>query len=164
MAISLTSSASYTQNFDSLAISGTSSILPADWLIAESAANANATYTAGTGSANSGDTYSFGAAGSTDRALGGLQSGSLIPSFGTSFTNNTGSTITALNIAYAGERWRVGTAGRTDRLDFQYSTDATSLTTGTWIDVDALDFTSTAGTTVGATDVNSAANRTVIGS
>jgi uncharacterized protein len=164
MAISLTSSAPYTQNFDSLANTATSSTLPAEWLIAESGTGANTIYTAGTGSGNAGDTYSFGAASSTDRALGGLQSGSLIPSFGTSFTNNTGSTITALDIAYTGERWRVGTAGRTDRLDFQYSTDATSLATGTWTNVDALDFTSTVGTTVGLTDGNAAANRTNINS
>ncbi len=46
-------------------------------------------------------------------------------------------------------------------MDFQYSLDATSLTTGTWIDVDALDFVApvTAGT-VGALDGNAAANRT----
>jgi uncharacterized protein len=164
MAISLTQSTPYTQNFDSLASAGTSSTLPTDWLISESLANANNTYTVGTGSGTAGDTYSFGSTGSTDRALGGLQSSSLIPSFGTSFTNNTGSTITALNIAYTGERWRVGTTGRTDQLDFQYSTDATSLTTGTWTNFDALDFTSTLGAIVGATDGNSVANRANINS
>jgi hypothetical protein len=100
MAISLTPSTPYTQDFDSLASTGTSSTLPTDWLISESLANANTTYTVGTGSSTTGDTYSFGSTGSTDRALGGLQSGSLIPSFGTSFTNNTGSTITALNMAH----------------------------------------------------------------
>ena len=42
---------------------------------------------------NTGDTYSYGAAGSTDRALGGLRSGSLIPLFGACFTNNTGAPI-----------------------------------------------------------------------
>src|SRR6185437_9535195 len=50
-----------------------------------------------------------------------------------------------------------------DRLDFQYSTDATSLTTGTWTDVDTLDFSSpvTSGST-GALDGNAAADRTAI--
>ncbi len=33
-------------------------------------------------------------------------------------------------------------SGRTDALDFQYSTDATSLANGTWNDVDTLDFIS----------------------
>jgi hypothetical protein len=84
---------------------------------------------------------------------------------GASFTNGTGQTITALAIAYTGEQWRLGTAGRADRLDFQYSTSAatTSLATGTWTDVDALDFNSpvTAGT-VGLLDGNAAANRTAV--
>src|SRR5262249_36532885 len=125
--------------------------------------NANTTYTAGTGSSTTGDTYSFGATSSTDRAFGGLQSGSLIPTIGACFTNNTGIAITSLAIAYTGEQWRLRATGRADRIDFQYSTNATSLTTGTWIDVDTLDFSSpiTTGTT-GALDGNAAANRTAI--
>ena len=47
---------------------------------------------------------------------------------GACFTNNTGAPVTALDIAYIGEQWRLGLAGRrADRLDFQYSLDATSL-------------------------------------
>ena len=131
---------SYLENFDTLASTGASITLPSEWLIAESGTNANASYTAGTGSSNTGDTYSFGLAGSTERALGGLRSGALIPLFGTSFTNAIGNPITSLTVDYLGEQWRLGTLGREDRLDFQYSLDATSLTTGTWVDVDALDF------------------------
>lgn len=152
-----------TENFNTLASSGTSSTVPPGWAFLEAGANANTTYTAGTGSGNSGDTYSFGAAGSSERAFGGLLSGSLTPTIGAAFTNNTGATIASLTIAYTGEQWRLGALGRADRIDFQYSTSATSLTTGTWTDVDALDFTSpvTSGTT-GALDGNAAANRTVI--
>jgi len=153
----------YVQNFDSLAISGMSSALPAGWLLAESGTNANATYTAGTGSGTGGDTYSFGAASSTERALGGLQSGSLIPQFGACFINNTGAALGSLSIAYVGEQWRLGAVGRVDRLDFAYSLDASSLTTGTWTDVNTLDFTApvTAGT-AGALDGNAIANRTAL--
>lgn len=156
--------AGYTQNFDTLANSGTSGALPDGWFLSESGANANATYTAGNGSDNAGDTYSFGATGSAERALGGLQSGSLIPTFGAAFTNNTGTTITSVTISYTGEQWRLGTAGRgADRIDFQYSTDATSLTSGTWTDHNPLDFSSPVTTgTVGALDGNAAANRTTI--
>lgn len=57
----------YTQNFDSLANSGTSSALPTGWAFSESGTNANTMYTAGTGSGNAGDTYSFGPSGGTDR-------------------------------------------------------------------------------------------------
>ena len=72
--------------------------------------------------------------------MNGLQSGSVIPTIGASFTNNTGSTITEIVVVYTGETWRVGTASRPDGLDFQYSTNATSLTTGTWTDFNALDY------------------------
>ncbi len=154
-----------TQDFDTLASSGTSSSVPAGWAFAEAGTNANATYTAGTGSGNAGDTYSFGATAAPERAFGGLQSGSLIPTVGASFQNNTGGTITSLLVAYTGEQWRLGALARVDRLDFQYSLNATSLTTGTWIDVDALDFTApVTGPTVGALDGNAAANRTAISS
>ena len=66
----------------------------------------NGLYSTGTGSGNTGDTYSFGAASSAERAFGGLLSGSLTPIIGASFTNNTGDTITALDISYTGEMWR----------------------------------------------------------
>ncbi|MEF9977934.1 MAG: Calx-beta domain-containing protein [Thermomonas sp.] len=150
----------YSQNFDTLANSGTSSTLPAGWLMSESGANANTTYTAGTGSGNAGDTYSFGAAGATDRALGGLRSGSLIPVFGACFTNNTGGTLTSFDLAYTGEQWRLGTASRVDSLLFAISVDATSLTTGSWANVSGLAFTTPNTTTIGAKDGNAAGNRT----
>ena len=154
-----------TQNFDTLASSGTASAVPTGWVFAEAGTNANATYTAGTGSGNSGDTYSFGATSVAERAFGGLLSGSLTPTVGASFQNNTGATITSLDIAYTGEQWRLGALARVDRLDFQYSLDATSLSTGTWTDVNALDFTApTTGPTVGALDGNAAANRTALSS
>ncbi|GBE93521.1 Ig-like domain-containing protein [Nostoc cycadae] len=149
---------SYSENFDSLASSGSSSVLPSGWALLETgtSANVNGQYTAGTGSNNAGDIYSFGATGSSERAFGTLRSGTLNPSIGTSFTNTTGSTITTLNLSYRGEQWRLGAANRgSDRLDFQYSLDATSLNTGTWVDVDNLDFNSPVTTgTVGALDGN----------
>ena len=161
--VSLTSTATaVTENFDSLASTGTSSTFPTGWAIAETGANANTTYNTGTGGSNGGDSYSFGAAAATERALGGLQSGSLIPSFGAQLQNNTGSLLTGLVISYTGEQWRLGTSARAvpDKLDFQYSLDATSLTTGTWTDFDALDFVQPFVTgTLGALDGNLAANR-----
>lgn len=157
--------AAYTQNFDTLASSGTANTaVPNGWAFVESGTNANGTYAAGDGSSNSGNTYSLGTGTASDRAFGGLQSGSLVATIGAGFLNSTGRTLTGLDIAYTGEQWRLGTSGRgADRLDFQISTDATSLTTGTWTDVDALDFSSpvTVGT-VGKLDGNAAANRTPI--
>jgi hypothetical protein len=152
----------YTQDFNTLASSGSSSTVPTGWALSESGANANTTYSAGTGSSNTGDTYSFGTAPS-DRAFGGVRSGNLIPTIGAGFTNNTNRTIGELSITYACEQWRLGTSGRNDRLDFQYSTNATSLTTGTWLDFDTLDCVAPNATgTVGALDGNVAANRITV--
>src|SRR5262245_26265777 len=162
--ISLTAiDTAYTQDFATLAATGQSSAVPTGWAFVELGTNANTTYTAGTGSSNAGDTYSFGASGSTERAFGSLLSGSLIPTNGVSFTNDTGSTISSLDVAYTGEQWRLGQSGRgADRLDFEYNLNATSLTQASgWVDVDSLDFSSpvTVGT-VGALDGNAAGNRT----
>jgi hypothetical protein len=97
----------YTQNFNTLAKTATASTLPTGWLLLETGTNANLTYTAGTGSSTSGDTYSFGLDAADDRALGTVQSGSLIPSIGVAFTNTTGGAVTSLKIAYVGEQWRL---------------------------------------------------------
>ncbi len=154
----------YTQDFNTLASTGTATALPEGWELSEAGTNANGLYAAGTGSSNAGDTYSFGSAASAERGFGGLLSGSLTPTFGASFTNATGSQITAMDLAYTGEAWRLGTINRgPDRINFQYSQDASSLTTGTWTDVDALDFETPDLTgAVGLRDGNAAANRTSI--
>jgi hypothetical protein len=153
----------YSQNFDSLASSGTSSTVPAGWAFTETGTSANTTYTAGTGSSTTGDTYSFGSTASTERAFGGLRSASLVPIIGASFSNNTGSAISSLDIAYTGEQWRLGTRNRFDSLHFQISVDATNLTNGTWMSISALHFVTpdTSGT-AGARDGNAASNRTVL--
>ena len=157
------SGAPYGQDFNTLATTGTSSSVPAGWAFLETGANANGTYTAADGTLNAGDTYSFGTGTAVDRAFGTLQSGNLISVFGASFFNNTGASISALLISYAGEQWRLGTLGRIDQLDFQYSTNATSLSNGTWIDFNSLDFT--APVTTGAVGpLNGNANSTAISS
>jgi uncharacterized protein len=153
-----------TQNFDTLGAASSvgHTTLPAGWRFAETGTNANTTYFAMNGTLNAGDTYSLGASNVAERAFGGLQSGSLVPTIGAAFVNDTGATIASLEISYVGEEWRLGTVGgRTDRLDFQFSTTATSLSTGTWTDVDSLDFTTPSTTgAVGARDGNSAPYRT----
>ena len=163
-AISITSMTySYSQNYNSLASSDTSRILPLGWYLSESGTNADTTYTAGTGSSTTGDTYSFGSTSSNDRSLGGLQTSTLIPTFGVCFKNETGQTITQIPITYTGEQWRLGTLSREDKLDFQYSTNATRLTTGSWIDIDDLDFIAPVKSgSVGVLNGNESTNRTEI--
>ncbi len=159
----------YTQNFDTLAYTThtTHTLSISGWYLDETDTNANGFYRGGTGSNNAGDTYSFGASGSTERAFGTLLSNTLTPMIGVQFTNNTGQTITTLSITYTGEQWRLGQsrASPPDRLDFQLSTTAITITAPItyWVDYDALDFSSpvTSGT-VGALDGNAAANRTTL--
>lgn len=161
--ISITgSSLTYTQDFNSLdTLSATpyNTALPTGWALAETGTNANSTYRGGAGASNAGDTYSFGTSGSTERALGGVASGSLLPAFGARFVNNTGAAITHFDVTYHGEQWRLGNpASHTDTLYFMYSTNATSVgdAAATWTEASALTLTSvlTSGTAAGATDGN----------
>ncbi|MBK9925000.1 MAG: ExeM/NucH family extracellular endonuclease [Anaerolineales bacterium] len=167
--ISLTTLGSaYTQDFDTLSNTGSANTLALDgWYLNEvgsSSAN-NGQYNTGTGSGTGGDVYSFGAAATTERAFGTLFSGTLTPTIGAQFTNNTGSTVTSLDVSYVGEMWRAGVANRNaaDRLDFQLSTDATSLTTGTWVDYNSLDYNSSnINTASGALNGNASGNQTSV--
>src|SRR5262245_14048842 len=157
----------YMQNFDTLATAGMSDVLPTGWALSEvgTSARNDGKYTAGTGGDNAGDTYSFGSLNSTDRAFGTLLSGTLIPMIGASFVNDTGRTISSLDVAYTGEQWRLGALARPgERLDFEYNLTATSLDTASgWVDVNALDFSSPVTTgTIGALDGNASGNRTSV--
>jgi hypothetical protein len=150
----------YTQDFNTLANSGTSSALPAGWAFAETGTSGNTTFTAGTGSANSGDTYSFGLTSNSERALGSIRSGSVVSTYGVGFIyNGTEGRLASMSITYKGETWRTGvTTSRTDKLDFQYSTTATSITSGTWIDFDALDYVGPASAAVASGSMLSSAS------
>lgn len=151
-----------TENFDVLGTAA-GSTLPPGWEFHESGSGANTSYGAGNGSSSTGNTYSFGATGDADRALGALRTSSLATMFGTLITNDTSGIIAGVTIQFTGEQWRLGATGRMDRLDFAYSLDGTSVSTGTWLDVDALDFLSpvTAGAT-GALDGNLGDNRQIV--
>lgn len=156
----------YAQNFDTLGSTGThAGTTPVGWTYDEADTAANGSYAISHGTGSAGDTYSLGAAASSDRALGSLASGSLQSTLGAFYQNDTGATITTLSITYTGEQWRLGSAdGNFDRLDFAYSTDATTLDSGTWTEVNALDFGSPVNTgATGALDGNNGANRTAIG-
>jgi predicted extracellular nuclease len=159
----------YTQDFNTLANTGAANNLTINgWFLNEtgSSASNNGQYNTGTGSGTGGDTYSFGATASTERAFGTLFSGTLTPTIGAQFTNNTGSTVTSLDISYTGEMWRAGVTNRNaaDRLDFQLNTTATGLTTAAgWVDFNSLDYNSSnINTTAGALNGNSAANQTAV--
>src|SRR5690348_13039448 len=78
--ISITNVATpYTENFNSMANTATSSTLPAGWLLLETGTSSNTTYAADNGASNAGNTYSYGTTAATERAFGSVQSGSVVP-------------------------------------------------------------------------------------
>jgi predicted extracellular nuclease len=175
--IPLTLGGTYTQNFDSLANSGTpawtnDSTLEG-WYLGTDANPAVTTYLVGTGSGTTGAFYSFGSASATDRALGGLGSNSYYGASGVGkgyigliLQNQTGANISALSVSYTGEEWRNGGNTSIQSLTFSYviSSSLPALTTsGTAFP--ALDFAGPIHTsTAGALDGNAAASRTALAS
>ncbi len=161
----------YTQNFDTLPATGsatwTSNSTITGWYSVRS--GTGTTIVADTGSSNGGNLYSFGSTGSSDRALGSLGSSNATAGnffYGVRLQNNTGATITSLDVAYVGEQWR-NSAAAAQTVAFSYLVGSPAVT-GTLTEfqlagttVTNLDFTSpiTAGT-AGALDGNAAANRT----
>lgn len=142
----------YSQNFDSLANSGslawTDNFTLPGWYISKSVAPNNVTgYSTGTGSSGTGAIYSFDDAGSTERALGSLASGT--PgnfAYGVRFTNDTASAQTNFLISYTGEEWRMANASM-QKLSFSYQTgslltNSDAVNAQSWINFPALDFIS----------------------
>jgi endonuclease G len=170
----------YTQNFDSLATSGTANpwtdnTTIAGWYAQFSATPANpTTYRADSGGSNTGAIYSWGVAGAnalTERAFGMLSSGTPVNVLtAVRFVNNTGATITSLNVSYNGEEWRDGGAAtpvaQTTFFEYQIAnagtiTDANTPGAG-WTAFSSLDMTTPTFTNTGAgaaLDGNLAANR-----
>jgi hypothetical protein len=179
---------SYSQNFDTLANSGTANAWTdnttlAGWYMRRvddvNGVLANQ-YNAGDGTSNAGAVYSFGSTGSAERALGSVGSGSVEHmAYGVRLTNNTGSAISSLNLSFIGEQWRDG--GNTTPVAqsqlFSYSLTSTVIgadiqasggVAGYTADpnftrVASFDITSPVfGTTATALDGNLAANRVSI--
>jgi hypothetical protein len=166
----------YSQNFNSMGVTGASSTAyPTGWagirIAGTGTANDPLAPVVVLAGSNSGAVYNAGPfAGTpneTDRALGSLASGSTVPAFGAAFRNETGTAVTRVNIAARMEQWRSGSVNTVNEItEFEYSLDATSLSTGTWTAVTALDLVerATSTTTAAALDGNDAANRTAISS
>jgi len=159
------------ENFDGMTSTGTSTV--AGW----SAVKASGTNTATVGSAlplvvystssNSGAAYNVGTAGASDRSLGSLASGALVPRFGAGFQNNTGATVTSIDLSGVMEQWRTGSnATVNEKLNFEYSFDATSIAdaNATWLPLTGMDLNEKLTTTTAAAGVdgNLPANQTAI--
>lgn len=107
----------YRQDFDGLVTSGKAPFasLPDGWRVVESGSNADDSLVADAGSSNTGNTYSYGAAGSTDRALGTLASGSLASRIEFRIVNGTGKAVDSVFVRFRAEQWRLG-SGTTDSM------------------------------------------------
>ena len=136
----------YTQNFNSLgtgAVPWTDNDTLPGWYLHQSAtggppAQLNEPLEAGTrsGSGTSGSKgfwFNFGT--DADRAIGGSPAGGTgTKSYGVALTNNTGSVIEEVSISFDWERWFLADANSNvpQNMRFHWSTDATSLTDGTY--------------------------------
>lgn len=126
----------YSQNFDSLINSGAvgwsnNSTLPG-WNIFRSSA-ANSLITANDGTSNQGLVYSYGSAGSDERALGSVASNTTNTlTYTLVLRNNTANILGFWALSYVGEQWRDGGQPSPSLqslvFDYRISTDATTAT------------------------------------
>lgn len=143
--ISVDGSGAYSTNFDGLISTGTQSLssttgVPTALNTADGwfgtrggGSSTNAiNFIANDGSINTGALYSYGATGSSDRALGSLASGSNFPAFGAWFSNDSGSLFTSITISFTAEFWRSSTVNQ-NVLSFAYGFDTTGVSSANFL-------------------------------
>ncbi len=172
--VSLTTLGSpYSQSFDTLPPTGsatwTNNTTIPGWYHART--GTGTTIVANDGVSNAGNLYSYGTGTATDRALGSLGSGNAAIGslfWGVRLQNNTGSTITSLDVSFTGEQWR-NSAAAAQTIAFSYLVGSPTVTGSlaefqtAGVTVSSLDFTSPiTGGTAGALNGNLAANRSTI--
>jgi hypothetical protein len=179
-ALSLTS-ATYTQNFDTLATGpSTGNVFTNDvtipgWYWQTDYQSNDTLYTGDDGGANGDVKYSYGTDASSDRAMGHFADFVNVAdprdaAWGIVFQNNTGAPINTVTVDYFGEQWRHEPT-TADALRFSFRTSATNITDfvpnsgatpAMWTAVSGLDFLAPQIGAGGATalDGNLAANRT----
>lgn len=130
------------------------------WMVKYEGSGTYARFKADDGTAVNGAIYSYGASGSSDRALGSIASASTRSRFGMVLSNNTGQTLTQFTISYVGEQWRDGTSAA-NTLAFSYAIDPTDLNTGNYVAAPALSLTSPNSTTADANGLKLDGNATL---
>ncbi|WP_395050867.1 T9SS type A sorting domain-containing protein [Flavobacterium sp.] len=151
----------YSEDFNGMGSTQTDFI--PGWTAINVANGATLTMAVTDGSASVGNVYNVGAVGSEERSFGTLADVSIVPAIGAVFTNNTGGTVSKIAIQTRMEQWKESdNTGINETVAFSYSLDATSLNTGTWTTVSALDLKEklTAATTNLAVNGNLLANYT----
>ena len=119
-------------------------------------------WTVDAGAATAGSAYSFGTGVTTERSLGAISSGTVVPAFGAVLVNNSTGPLSDVTITFVGEQWKyAGFVPGT--LTFEYQIGGSDILTGTFTPVNGLNFTSPITTgLVGALDGNLPANRTAV--
>ena len=156
--VNITAGNTVTQNFDGIGL-GPTSTLPSGWKIEnvtgarnvstayDSVANTTTTlalaFNAALSSSAGNGRYNFGGSSSTDRAVGGLSSGSASQSVNMylQLTNNGAGSISSFTISYDAERYRNGSNTAGFSIRFYYSTTGNA---GSWVEVPAMAATFTA--------------------
>jgi hypothetical protein len=173
--INMTTTSSHTQNFNTLATSGTTNAWTNNSTISSWYSQRSGTgtqYAASTGTATAGNLYSFGTGTNADRSLGTIGSGGATAgnfAHGVLLRNTSGNTITSITVSYTLEQWRNGNNTTPNVVTFWYKTSSStisSLTPNTntgWTQVSALNTQSPINTTsAGALDGNATANKSTL--
>jgi len=159
----------YTQNFNTLANTGnnnpwTNNTTLVGWY------STRTVYQASDGTGNTGDLYSFGTTGSTERALGSINGGSTGNiSYALQLRNLSGGVITSLDISFTGEQWRNGgNLAVPDIISFDYlitSLSTNQIASAGYTAAPALDFANViSGNPAGPVNGNLPANQVAISS
>lgn len=140
----------YSQNFDSLAATGTNAWANnstlTGWHLFRQDTNttfaAITAYTANNGASNAGSFYSYGSTDAEDRALGGLGSsgtyfgspanGAVAGWIALSVINNTGASLTEFTISFNGEQWRNGGNTTAHTMVLEYGFGASFGAVASW--------------------------------
>lgn len=172
---------SYSQNFDSLPSSGTSTWANNStllgWYAGTDVTAGMTSLIAGLGTSTTAGFYTFGLAGTnpvTERALGFVTSNSFTGASGTGrnsmglfLQNTSGGALTNIQVAYRGEEWRQNGNTTAQSITFGYAVNATQTDAGvlaaTTTGVGGLTFTSpVTGSTAASLDGNAVGNNAAL--
>jgi hypothetical protein len=170
--IDISTTASHTQTFNTLATSGTSNAWTNNSTIANwysQRTGSGTTYAADAGTGTGGNLYSYGTGTNTERALGTIGSSNAAAgnfAHGVLLRNTSGSTVTDIKVSYTLEQWRSAGAVTANTVTFWYRTSSSPISAlnpnsnGTWTQVTGLSLSSPINSgSAGALDGNASANR-----
>jgi hypothetical protein len=173
--VAMTITSSYTQDFNTLASTGTSIAWTDNSTITNwysQRTGIGTTYSVDSGSSITGTHYSYGSTSATDRAIGSIgSSNESAGSFahGVLLKNTSGATITDIKVTYTLEQWRKSGGVTANEITFYYKISSSAITSlnpnvnTTWTQVSELTLSSPVNTTTAsAIDGNSTSNKTTL--